>query len=251
MQLKKYLRLFASYIVKKDKRRFLGFCLKLINKTGLEIGGPSGIFKPQGFFPVYFFAKRVDVVNFSSETIWEGSIAEGLNYQYYKNKKGYQYIDEASELNKIKKASYDFVLSSHSLEHVANPIKAILEWKRVLKQRGILILVLPNKESTFDHKRNFTTFEHLLQDYENEVHEDDSTHFEEVIELHDISKDQGVKDLEEFKKRTSLNYNNRCIHHHVFSFSLIRRLLEYSGFSIIDQRVAYDFHLVTIARINN
>src|SRR3954463_13199512 len=156
MQFKEYLISLISYCRHRKKRTLLRLCFKLKNKIGLEIGGPSHFFQLKGYFPIYAFAKRVDVVNYSTETVWEGSIASGYTYQYYKNKKGYQYIDEASELSNVKNSSYDFVLSSHSLEHVANPVKALLEWKRVLKPGGILILILPKKESTFDHKRDYT-----------------------------------------------------------------------------------------------
>ena len=42
----------------------------------------------------------LDVVNFSNETIWEGSIKEGYHCNYYGNKKAYQHISEASQFKK-------------------------------------------------------------------------------------------------------------------------------------------------------
>lgn len=111
--------------------------------------------------------------------------------------------------------------------------------------------MLPKKANIFDHKREYTTFEHLLDDYRSNIQENDTSHFEEVINLHDIVRDHGVKSLEEFKNRTANNYNNRCIHHHVFSLPLIRQLLEYSGFSVLHQQDAEDIHLVTIAQLSS
>ncbi len=100
------------------------------NKYGLEIGGPSGLFRNNGFVPLYKVIKGLDGCNFSNTTIWEGTIEIGENYTYHKNKKGIQYISEATDLGDIHDSKYDFVISSNCLEHVANPMKAVEEWVR-------------------------------------------------------------------------------------------------------------------------
>ncbi|MAG44570.1 hypothetical protein CL633_01645 [bacterium] len=41
--------------------------------------------------------------------------------------------------------TYDFVYSSHCLEHVKCPKKVLKEWIRILKPGGLLILILPHK----------------------------------------------------------------------------------------------------------
>jgi SAM-dependent methyltransferase len=38
----------------------------------------------------------------------------------------------------------DVIISRHSLEHVLDPIKALQEWRRVLGNRGRVIIVLPD-----------------------------------------------------------------------------------------------------------
>ena len=43
----------------------------------------------------------------------------------------------------------DYVFSSHCLEHMDNIEKTLLEWKRLLKKRGILFLYLPHEMSAF------------------------------------------------------------------------------------------------------
>lgn len=45
--------------------------------------------------------------------------------------------------------TYDFVLSSHSLEHIWNPIKALRAWIKVIKPGGYVFLVLPHREHDF------------------------------------------------------------------------------------------------------
>lgn len=247
--MKEYLQTLASYLVNKPKRKLLRLCFKLKGKVGFEIGGPSTFFRPLGYFPVYFLAKRIDVINYSNDTVWEGEISEGKTFNYFKDKIGYQHIAEATNIDKIGDNSYGFVLSCHSLEHVANPLKALFEWRRLLRKKGVLVLVLPKKESTFDHKRNYTSFQHLISDYQNNIDENDNTHYEEIINLHDVSRDAGLSSKEELITRTLEGYQNRCIHHHVFSLPLVKEILEYAGFSVLHQQEVHNFHLVTVAHL--
>ncbi|HQR94557.1 MAG: hypothetical protein B7Y15_12990 [Bacteroidetes bacterium 24-39-8] len=248
MALTDYLITGLSYLIRKNKRKLIKEAISFNHQTGIEIGGPSDLFKLKGQLPIYLFASRVDGVNFSSSTIWEGQLKEGEYYQYYVNKIGHQYIAEASELDFVSDDQYDFVLSCHSLEHVANPLKAIMGWKRIIKTGGKLALVLPDKEYTFDIKRPYTQFEHLLDDYQRNTPETDNTHFEEVIDLHDFTRDGFLQSKVDLEKRTMLNLENRAVHHHVFSLKLVAEMLEWAGFEIIWQQTAAPHHLITIAR---
>jgi SAM-dependent methyltransferase len=202
------------------------------NKYGIEIGGPSLLFKT--VLPLYQYVRRLDGVNFSTDTIWEGSIKAGDNFNYYYKKSGRQFIADATDLSEIATARYDFLLSSNCLEHVANPIKALGEWKRVIKAGGGLVLVLPKKESNFDHRRPVTKFEHLMDDFTRDVGENDLTHLDEILELHDLRKDPPAGDLEHFRKRSLKNFQNRALHHHVFDVPLIEEMLDHLGFEILD-----------------
>lgn len=89
------------------------------NKKGLEIGGPS----PTGNI-LYQNATTIDNVIFSKNTIWASHTHE---YNYYDNKKGKVIINDAVNISLVQNESYDFCFSSHSLEHIANPLKAINE----------------------------------------------------------------------------------------------------------------------------
>lgn len=238
----------VSYIKQPAKRKMIQLAATFKNQIGLEVGGPSALFNFKMAFPIYLYAKIIDGVNFSSSTIWEGEIAQGNLYRYYKDKQGFQFIGEAADLKSVKDAQYDFVLSCHSLEHVANPIKALKEWSRVIKQKGRLVLVLPDKEFTFDHQRPITSLAHLVEDYKNNIDESDTTHFNEVIALHDLTFDDFVQSKEELIQRTNLNIENRAVHHHVFNLSLIKEMLIYSGFEIIHQQTYPPFHLVSVAQ---
>ena len=217
------------------------------NLNALEIGGPSDIF----FTKLYVYQKlrSLSVANFSNETTWEGKIREGLNCRYYSNKLAYQYILDTCNLYKVKNSSYDAILSSHSLEHVANPLKALFEWKRVLKKNGKILLILPNKINNFDHKRPYTLFSHILSDYENNVTEEDMTHYEEIINLHDLNFYSKDASFENFLQESKNNFKNRHFHHHVFNKDLIFKMLDFVGF-IVEFYNEYKEDLITLAKIN-
>lgn len=252
MKFSQYIITLISYATRPEKRKLINISRSLKGKVGLEIGGPSAFFNLKSYFPVYVFAKRIDGVNFSAETVWEGKIKEGMSYDYANKRKGFQYISEASELGDIKNDNYDFLLSCHSLEHVANPIKTLKRWYDVLKKDGKIILVLPDKDFTFDHNRPYTKFDHLLQDFNSGIDEHDTTHFEEIFRLHDITKDAMINSNEELKTRMEDNFSNRCVHHHVYTLELVKELLNYCGFNVTYQQKAKPFHLVTVAeKISN
>jgi len=207
----------------------------LKNKRGIEIGGPSMVFKTT--LPIYHVIADLNSVNFSTITMWEGSITEESTFHYYWNKTGKQFIAEATNLQKIKNDAYDFLLSSNCLEHIANPIKAMNEWIRVVKPNGYLLLVLPKKEMGFDHKRPVTTFEHILEDYKNNITEHDITHIEEILALHDLSRDRRAGDYESFKSRSLNNFKYRGLHHHVFDMSLIENIFRYCNINLVQADV--------------
>ncbi len=66
---------------------------------------------------------------------------------------GMQYIHNATDLASIPDGSYGFLLASHILEHVANPLRATEEFHRVLKPKGFMLIAVPDRLHTFDHRR--------------------------------------------------------------------------------------------------
>ncbi|MEW5806425.1 MAG: methyltransferase domain-containing protein [Acidobacteriota bacterium] len=53
---------------------------------------------------------------------------------------------DAQFLRKVKDSSFDFVYSSHLLEHMEDPSVALKNWWRVLKPGGYLLLYMPHRE---------------------------------------------------------------------------------------------------------
>jgi predicted SAM-dependent methyltransferase len=233
-----------SYYKQPKKRDLIKEAYKLKGQRGIEIGGPTAFFSVKGGFPVYLFADKIDNVNYESESFF-GNYQKGQTFRYYKNKVGMQYIAEATDLKEIANASYDFLLSSHSLEHTANPLKALKEWNRVIRPGGRLVLLLPDKRFTFDHRRDYTTFEHLQEDYDHNTSEHDTTHVEEILSTYDEEKVGTPK--EEYRQLVGNNFTNRCAHHHVFSQEVVRKALRFAGFTVDTQYEIAPHHLVTLA----
>jgi len=57
--------------------------------------------------------------------------------------------------------SYDFVFSSHVIEHFPDPIKALHEWVRVA--RRYVVVIAPHRDRTFDSGRSLSSTEELLE----------------------------------------------------------------------------------------
>jgi SAM-dependent methyltransferase len=73
---------------------------------------------------------------------------------------------DAQKLGNVDDQTFDFLFSSHCLEHVRDPVEALGNWIRVIKRGGHLVVSVPDEDlyeqgvwpSTFntDHKLSFT-----------------------------------------------------------------------------------------------
>lgn len=237
-------------VVLPYRLRYFKHCKSVFQTgAGLELGGPSPIFGLRGSIPVYTVASRIDNCNFSADTVWEGAISEGKSFQFSKRvTPGRQFVVEASCLTGIVEASYDFVLSSHCIEHLANPLQGLLEWTRVLKDGGLLVLVVPHKDGTFDHRRPVTTLSHLIRDFDTRMGEDDLTHLDEILSFHDLRMDYRAGDFQAFQDRSRRNFENRCLHQHVFDTRLAVAMVDHMGLELLAVEVFRPMHIALIAR---
>lgn len=233
-----------SFIRQPKKRVLIHEAWKLRGKKGIEIGGPTAFFGARSPLPVYVFCKTLDDVNYNDGNVSGENRQKGV-FNYYKKKIGRQIIAEGTNLAGIPDQSYDFLLSSHSLEHIANPIKALFEWKRILKPGGTIILLLPDKRYTFDYKRPYTSFDHLFQDYTSDTGEGDQTHIEEILSTYDSSK--AAFSNAEYAVYLKDNYRYRYAHHHVFSQEVVSQMLAFVGLHVRNQADYYQLHLITVA----
>ena len=149
--------------------------------------------------------------------------------------------------SRFKDSSYDCVLASHCLEHIANPLLALAEWKRVLKNDGLLLLILPHKDGTFDWRRPTTPLAHMIEDYEDAVGEEDMTHLPEILELHDLSRDIPAGTKDQFEQRCLANHINRAMHHHVFDTMAAVAIVNHIGLEILCVDNLKPSHIIVLA----
>lgn len=222
------LRLEAMLFARTYRHRLKGM-------QALEIGGPSDLFGTQGELPIYSCLKCIDNVNYSTHTLWQSEAV-----QFRKT-----LICEGTKLP-VNDGAYDCLLSSHSLEHIANPLKALFEFRRVIQDRGILLLILPNRQYTFDWRRPVTSLDHLREDFRRDTPETDLSHLDEILALHDLSRDPAAGTPEQFKERCLKNIEFRAIHHHVFTPETAVQVVREAGFSVVRQDVK-NINIVVLA----
>jgi SAM-dependent methyltransferase len=220
-----------------------------LDGRGLEIGGPSRIFGRGGALPVYHWAESLDNVNFATDTAWESGLRDGGAFRFNTRKSpGRQWLREATALTRLPAGEYAFVATSHCLEHLANPLGALEEWGRVTRTGGHLLVIVPDPARTFDHRRPVTSLEHLRADRARRMSEDDSTHFTEVLALHDATLDPDAGDTAAFRARVEGNAQARCVHHHVFDEELLGAVLHEAGWHPLAVERFPSIHLGALAR---
>jgi SAM-dependent methyltransferase len=147
--------------------------------------------------------------------------------RHYPELAGYEMLEpdivaEADRLPMLADASQDFVIANHLLEHLPDPIGALEEWYRVLRNGGILFLALPDKRLTFDKDRPRTTLQHLIADHTDRGAASRIGHFEEYSRL--VHKQTGADFESDVARLLATDYS---IHFHVWIPEDIAELLEY------------------------
>ena len=136
---------------------------------------------------------------------------------------------DAHSLPMLHDESVDFVASSGTVEHLTNPLKALLEWKRILKTGGLMYMSVPYYKKTFDHRRTVTPLSHLIEDYKNNTGLDDTTHTEEALKNFDATKELVYGDFDAWYANYITN-PQIYTHFHVFDKNLVREMMAHLGF---------------------
>lgn len=115
----------------------------LLGLKGLEIGGSAN----NDFF--------LDTVNVDYEPSPSTAAAQ---IRYAGRTMPIDHLARADRLP-FPDESFDFVLASHVIEHIPDPIKALEEWRRVA--RRYVFVVVPLRTNEFDRDRPLTTLAEL------------------------------------------------------------------------------------------
>jgi hypothetical protein len=107
---------------------------------------------------------------------------------------------------------------------------------------------VPHREGTFDHRRPVTTLEHLREDAERETGEDDLTHLDEILRLHDLARDPGAPGPEAFAQRCRENQSLRGMHHHVFVSRSAFEVCQEAALNVLLLAPRRPFHIVCLCQ---
>jgi len=77
------------------------------------------------------------------------------------------YVSNGESLAELtgKENHYDWIISSHSVEHMPDMVSFLRDCERMLKDDGVLILAVPDKRFCFDHFRPLTSLTQLIDAY--------------------------------------------------------------------------------------
>jgi SAM-dependent methyltransferase len=184
---------------------------KYIKGKGIEIGALNS--------PLRVNKKNTEVIYVDRKEL--GTLIELNPETNGESIKSPDVVADAEDLGLISDESVDFVIARHVLEHIPNPIKALKEFYRVLKNNSILYISLPDKRYSFDSERPVTKLEHIYKDYKNSVKITDcDDHFVEWLNYVELKKDKPIaKTLDEIKKHT--------IHFHVWDADAMIEIFNY------------------------
>lgn len=78
----------------------------------------------------------------------------------------YDEIDIKAEGDNIpvEDQKWNYVISSHTFEHFANPARTLREWYRVTKDKGVIFIIAPKRDAHVpDQKRPISTLSELIK----------------------------------------------------------------------------------------
>lgn len=85
-------------------------------------------------------------------------VIENVDYVW----KGQSYVELIGETKK-----YDYIISSHLIEHVPDLIQHLNDCSQILKDNGVYSLIIPDKRYTFDFFRQLTTAKDCISAHQN------------------------------------------------------------------------------------
>ena len=163
----------------------------------------------------------------SSSKVWyvDRLSAEDLANHYAEIDTDVVAPDIVADAESLPLRELDFVIASHVLEHMPSPLKALKSWYEALRSGGILLIKVPDKRFTFDQKRQRTSLQHLIKEYEDPQKIDVRAHYAEWVELVNGKEAHSAEFEQELNSLMAQNYS---IHYHAWIDSDMREIIGYT-----------------------
>jgi SAM-dependent methyltransferase len=128
-------------------------------------------------------------------------------------------------LSGVLDESLDFLIACHVIEHTRDPIGAIKKAYQKLRPGGSLVLIVPDKDKTFDRNRELTTLHHLIEDFCSPCRERDKIHFRDFY----INAEGFAVEPEKFEETWRINWQNSLpIHYHTWTYESFKAMVEWA-----------------------
>lgn len=143
--------------------------------------------------------------------------------------------------------SYDYVISSHVIEHIFDPIAAMIEWNRVIKKGGYIFTICPIRELVPGEERPVTTLQELIDRHEGKLKPENikmSAH-----QHWEINEDEQLP----VKYIQGILDNQETGHFTVFDLKLFVDMCNYIGLFVVktqavDDKVGNGFTVICLKR---
>jgi GT2 family glycosyltransferase len=122
----------------------------------------------------------------------------------------------------VSSASQDFIIANQLLQQLPDPIGTLIEWRRVLVDRGLLFLAIPDARRAGDCVRSPTALAHLIEDYRDGGAGSRRSHYAEHVAANPPAG--GIDPGEYAQRLMTMKYG---IALHAWTPSLVRELLNY------------------------
>ncbi|RLJ63665.1 methyltransferase domain-containing protein [Sulfurisoma sediminicola] len=134
--------------------------------------------------------------------------------------------------------AFDFVVSSHVLEHTCNPPRQIEEWLRIVRPGGIVYMIVPDKRFCFDRRREVTPLEHFVDEFESDAASITMDHYRDYI-VNTNGEDGLVRDTSDAHIESCWRQQG-SIHAHTFTADSFRQFLDFFAGRLSYQLVHFD-----------
>lgn len=229
----------------------------LINVTrggrGLEIGGPTKFI--EGLYTHLEWAS-LDIVNVPDAVHGPqigglkapnvNSLQDGASFLVDGKELGRLFVRDGSRLGNV--GPYDVVMAFHTLEHFADPLRALREWDRVLVPGGAIVLMVPAPIFTYDKNVPPSTMYDLILDFTSDL----GVYRPEIAALLE-RRARAYLGLVDVNARPSGLGDPKTAHldpghhWHVFDFALLDELMKCLGYDVRAMTCLDNWHEFVLA----
>jgi hypothetical protein len=131
-------------------------------------------------------------------------------------------IQEKFDEFKSLSQDVDFIAAAHVIEHVRDPIGAIVRASSKIREQGNLLLFVADMAQTFDRYRELTSLDHLMLDFYSPDAERDREHYKEFYRLAFVTPPESYDNV--WKQAHRANFP---IHYHTWTYESFKRMIDW------------------------